>query len=109
MGVRPPTNGSDDEPDVVEFGIAALDARVQERNVSFPIAIEDLDAAHGDIRVAVNASGTKIELSEVLADCEQDQFASKQDLLNALHPIFEEKREQLSGGIIGRLRSMVPF
>lgn len=37
MGVRPPQNDSS-TPDVIEFGIAALDARIQESNVEFPAA-----------------------------------------------------------------------
>jgi len=107
MGVRPPSNGTDTEPETIEFGIAALDARLDERNVSFPASAADLDTAHGDIRVAVDASGTEITLSDALADCEKRSFESQQALLNALHPVFEEKRE--SSGLLDRLRSLVPF
>lgn len=109
MGVRPPSNDVDDEPNTMEFGIAALDAHVEQRNISFPISREELDTAHGDVQIAVNASGRKIALSTVLADCDSERFESKQNLLNELHPIFERKREQLSGGIIGQLRSLLPF
>jgi len=109
MGVRPPTNDVDDEPETIEFGIAVLDARVEDRGVSFPITSEELDSAYGDITVAVDAAGHKITLSEAVADCPQERFESKQALLNGLHPVFEEKREKRSGGIIGRLRSLVPF
>ena len=42
MGVRPPTNDTDDEPDVIDFGIAALDARLEDRDVSFPTTAGDL-------------------------------------------------------------------
>lgn len=109
MGVRPPSNDVDDEPDAIEFGIAALDARIEERNISFPIESADLDSAHGDILIDVNATGNQISLSDALADCEQRSFETRQELLNALHPIFEEKRAELSGSILGRLRAMVPF
>ncbi len=109
MGVRPPATNIDDEPETIEFGIAALDARVEDRNVSFPITATDLDAAHGDITVAVDAAGHTITLSEALTECPDEEFESRQALLNALHPVFEEKRENLSGGILGRLRSLVPF
>lgn len=109
MGVRPPSNDVDDEPNTIEFGIAALDAHVENRNISFPISREELDSAHGDLQIAVNASGRKIALAAVLAESERERFESKQDLLNELHPIFERKREQLSGGIIGQLRSLLPF
>lgn len=109
MGVRPPSNDIDDEPDSVEFGIVALEARVDNRNVSFPITTADLDAAHGDMRIPVDPSGNEITLAEALADCEQESFDSKQELLNALHPVFEEKRSKMSGSIIGRLRALLPF
>lgn len=107
MAARPPSNDLDDEPDTVEFGIVALEARIEDRNVAFPISASDLDTAHGDIRLAVGPSGSKITLSEALAECDQESFDSKQDLLNALHPVFEQKRE--ASGILGKLRSLVPF
>lgn len=109
MGVRPPSNDVDDEPATIEFGIAALDARVDERDVSFPISSDDLTAAHGDVEVAVNAAGNTVTLSEVLAECETQEFESKQELLNRLHPVFERKRERLSGSLVGRLRALLPF
>ena len=109
MGVRPPSNDVDDEPDTVEFGIVALDARIDERTVSFPASASDLEATYGDMRVAVDPSGHEISLAEALSACDAESFDSKQDLLNALHPVFEEKRERLSGGILGRLRALVPF
>jgi hypothetical protein len=109
MGVRPPSNDADDEPEIIEFGIAALDARVEDRNVSFPIDAGDLEAAHGDVSVAVDPGGTQITLADALAECDRESFDSKQDLLNALHPVFEAKRERLSGGVLGWLRSILPF
>lgn len=109
MGVRPPSNDADDEPDSVEFGIVALDGQVEQRNISFPISAADLNDAHGDIQLAVDPSGHETTLAEALAECDQQSFESKQELLNALHPIFERKREKLSGGILGRLRALVPF
>lgn len=109
MGVRPPSDGTDDEPDVVEFGIAALDARLEGRDVSFPASATDLEAAHGDIRVSVDPAGHEITLREALAECESARFDSRQELLNALHPVFERKREKYSGGVLGTLRSLVPF
>jgi len=87
----------------------ALDARIDEREVSFPASASDLESAYGDMRVAVDPSGHEIRLSAALSACEAESFDSKQELLNALHPVFEEKREKLSGGILGRLRALVPF
>jgi hypothetical protein len=109
MGVRPPANDVDDERDAIEFGIAALDARLEDRNVAFPATKTDLQAAHGNIRVAVSPGGSKITLTEALDEVEQDSFDSRQELLNALHPVFEQKRERLSGGVLGWLRSLLPF
>jgi len=109
MGVRPPANDVDDEPDAIEFGIAALDARIEDRAVSFPVTAADLDAAYGDISVPVDPAGHEITLHEVLDACDRNRFESKQDLLNALHPVFERKREKLSGSLFGRIRALVPF
>ncbi|MFT4946201.1 MAG: hypothetical protein ACI8TL_000434 [Natronomonas sp.] len=107
MTARPPSNDLDDEPDIVEFGIVALEARIDDRGVSFPVSASELRAAYGDLRIAVGPSGAEISLAEALDACEQDSFESKQDLLNAMHPVFEKKRG--SSGIVGLLRSLVPF
>lgn len=107
MAARPPSNDLDDEPDTVEFGIVALEARVDNRGVTFPVSAAELQAAHGDLRLAVDPSGSKIRLAEALDACDQDSFDSKQDLLNTMHPIFEEKRN--ATGILGTLRALVPF
>jgi len=107
MAARPPSSDLDDEPDTVEFGIVALEAQVEKRGVSFPISTAELRAAHGDLRLAVDPSGTEMRLADALDACEQESFESKQDLLNAMHPVFEQKRD--STGIIGRLRALVPL
>lgn len=109
MGVRPPANDGNDEPDTIEFGIAALDARLEDRDVSFPVTVEELDAKYGEMRIAVDASGHEMRLGTALDRCGRDSFDSKQDLLNALHPVFEGKREAISGSLLGRLRALVPF
>ena len=99
----------DDGPDVVEFGIAALDARLEDRDVSFPASAADLKTSHGNVRVSVDPAGHEITFREALAECERREFDSQQALLNALHPVFERKREKYSGGLIGKLRALVPF
>jgi hypothetical protein len=108
MAARPPSNDIDDEPDIVEFGIAALDARIEEQGVSFPVTAADLAATYGDVRVAVDPAGHEMPLREALARCDREEFTSKQDLLNALHPVFENERES-GAGILGRLRALVPL
>lgn len=109
MAVRPPSNGVDDEPDILEFGIAALDARIEDREVSFPVSAAELDAEYGSMDVPVDPAGHELALGVALDRCDRETFDSKQDLLNALHPVFEAERERRSGGILGRLRSLLPF
>jgi hypothetical protein len=107
MAARPPSNDLDDEPDTVEFGIVALEARVDDRDVSFPVSASELRSAHGDLRLAVGPSGREISLADAIAACNQDSFESKQELLNAMHPVFENERS--ATGILGRLRALLPF
>jgi hypothetical protein len=109
MGVRPPSDDVDDEPATVEFGIAALDARLEDRDVSFPATAADIEASHGDVRVSVDPAGHEISLREALHEADSETFDSKQDLLNALHPVLERKRRKYSGSILGKLRALVPF
>jgi hypothetical protein len=109
MGVRPPADDVDDEPASMEFGIAALDARIENRDVSFPVAAGELEAAYGDMQIAVDPSGSKMSFDTVLERCDREEFNSKQDLLNELHPVFEAERERRSGSIVGRIRAFMPF
>jgi len=50
-----------------------------------------------------------MRLGEALDRCDRDTFESRQDLLNALHPVFEERREAVSSSLVAHLRSLVPF
>ncbi len=109
MGVQPPSDDVDDGPDVVEFGIAALDAELESVDLEFPVAADDLAAAHGDLSIPVDAGGSEMTLREALELSDRRQFHSEQDLLNALHPVFEEKRAAVSNNILAQLRSLVPF
>lgn len=109
MAARPPSNDMDDGPDVTEFGIAALDAAVEDWDVSFPLSAEELRAEYGEEHIAIDVSGHEMSLDTALADCPQRRFDDKQDLLNALHPIFETERERLSNSLLGQLRALLPF
>lgn len=109
MGVRPPSNGVGDEPETIEFGIAALDARVDEAGISFPMMAAELAATADDIDIPVDAAGHTITLGDAVAKCDHEEFESKQELLNAMHPVFEAERERRGGSIVGRLRSLIPF
>lgn len=110
MGVRPPRQDAD-EPDVIEFGIAALDARLDraEADISFPADAREIVRALGDPDIDYDAHGHSVSLSAALADVEQDRFESEQELLNALHPVFESHRASASTGLMDAIRSMLPF
>ena len=109
MGVQPPTDDLDEGPDVVEFGIAALDAELPEAGLSFPTDANRLREAHGDLSVPVDAGGNEMRLADALDRCDAEEFRNRQDLLNALHPVFEARREAVSNSILAQLRSLVPF
>jgi hypothetical protein len=109
MGVQPPANDVEEEPDVIEFGIAALDARLEELDVSFPARAERLSEEHGSVTVPVDAAGSEITLADALDGTDRQRFDSEQDLLNALHPVFEERREKATRSVLARLRALVPF
>ncbi|TYT60381.1 DUF5789 family protein [Natrialba swarupiae] len=109
MGVRPPSSGDDEEPESIEFGIAAVDARLKRSDLSFPATRDDVDAELGHERIPYNVHGHDVALGEMLAEIETDEFRSRQELLNELHHPFEEYRKEHSGGVIQQVRSMLPF
>ena len=109
MGVRPPSSGDDDEPESIEFGIAAVDARLKEANLAFPATKEDVEAELGHERIPYNVHGNDVALGEMLAEVETEEFRSRQELLNELHGPFEEYRRNNSGGVFQQVRSMLPF
>lgn len=109
MGVRPPRNDTDDEPATVTFGIASLDALLEETDLAFPASRSEVITALGDPDVPYDASGNAVSLSTALDEAPTDRFESEQELLNALHPVFETYRENTGSGLIAQLRSMLPF
>lgn len=109
MGVRPPSNDVTDEPDVVEFGIAALDARLADQDLEYPVSTSELERRFGDATIPYDASGHEMPVTDAIAETDRESFESKADLLNALHPVFERKRQAAGTGILAQLRAMVPF
>ena len=109
MGVRPPSSGDDEEPESVEFGIAAVDARLKNADLSFPATKDDVAAELGHEQVPYDVHGNDVALGEMLAVVETDEFRSRQELLNELHEPFEEYRRSHSGGVFAQVRSMLPF
>ncbi|MFB6083054.1 MAG: hypothetical protein ABEJ94_02275 [Halorientalis sp.] len=108
MGVRPPQQ-DDDEPDAIEFGIAALDARLSDAGVAFPADKERIVAALGDREIPYNAAGNEITVAEAIDRSGKEYFESEQELLNALHPVFEDMRESASSSVLMQLKALVPF
>jgi hypothetical protein len=109
MGVRPPSTDIDDEPDIIAFGIAALDARLEETDVSFPVTAEELADGYGDMRIPFDAAGHETTLREAVRESDCREFDSQPDLLDALHPVFERKRQATSNSILAQLRAILPF
>ncbi|MFC4543286.1 hypothetical protein ACFO5R_15255 [Halosolutus amylolyticus] len=109
MGVRPPSSGDDDEPESVEFGIAAVDVRLKDADLTFPATRDDVAAELGHERIPYDVHGNDVALGEMLAEVDADEFRSRQELLNALHEPFEEYRRRHSGGVVQQVRSLLPF
>ncbi|QLG63423.1 hypothetical protein [Halorarum salinum] len=108
MAIRPP-QGNSGSPDAVEFGIAALNARLDEAGVTFPATTEEVLAAVDETAVPYDASGNTLELEEAIANLPQDRFGSESELLDQLHPVFEARRERAANSVIGRIRALLPF
>ncbi|WP_436344885.1 hypothetical protein [Natronorubrum sp. FCH18a] len=108
MGVRPPSGG-DDEPESVEFGIAAVDARLRHADLSFPASKDDVAAELGHEQIPYDVHGNTVALGEMLERVPTAEFRSRQELLNQLHEPFEEHRRNNSGGVFQQVRSMFPF
>lgn len=109
MGVRPPGNDDSDDPESIEFGIAAVDARLRSVDLSFPASREDVERTLGAEQIPYDVHGNAVPLREVLEELPHQTFDSRQELLNALHPAFEEYRKRHSGGIVSQMRSLLPF
>ena len=108
MAVRPPQDDSS-EPDAIEFGIAALDARLDEAVLDFPATADEVVGALGNTAIPYDAAGNTVALDDALAEVPKTRFESETELLNALHPVFERHRESAAGGFIQQLRDLLPF
>ena len=108
MAARPPQNDSS-EPDSIEFGIAALDARLDRAGVRFPATTEELIESMGDTDVSYDAAGNTLDVAEGLRELPEERFETERDLLNRLHPIFEDRRRSGAGSLLGRVRALLPF
>ncbi|MCL9813129.1 hypothetical protein [Natranaeroarchaeum aerophilus] len=108
MAARPPSNGSE-EPDAIEFGIAAVDARLGETDLTFPATDDEIVDAIRNDSIPFNSHGFTVDLRTALEETGRSEFDSEQDLLNALYPVFEERRNSTSVGLLAQIRDMLPF
>jgi hypothetical protein len=106
MGVRPPQDDDADEPESLAFGIAALAERLDRADVSYPVDSTELVRTLDDPAIPCDPGGKQLALSTALERVGKDRFDSEDELLDALHPVFEEYRRSTSGGLLGRLRSL---
>jgi hypothetical protein len=102
--MRPPQNESS-EPDTIEFGIAALNARIDDSGVSFPATAGEVVESVQTADIPYDGSGNTIHLGEVLSQAGQQEFDNQTELLNTVHPIFEEKRANSAPGFIERIKN----
>ena len=65
MGARPPQNDTS-EPEVIEFGIAALSARLEAADVAFPTTSSELVDAVDNTAIPIDGSGNTVELQVAL-------------------------------------------
>ena len=108
MGVQPPTDDTE-EPTAIEFGIAALDAKLGEETIDYPATAREVREQAGDIEVPYDSAGHSMTVGEALEMATATQFDSEQELFNALHPTFERKRASASNSLLTQLRALVPF
>ncbi len=103
----PPPQGDDAEPETIAFGIAAVDEALEETELTFPADADEILAATGDREIPYDSRGRTVRLSAAIEASDHTNFDSRRDLLNALHPVFEAKRDQ--GGLRGWVRTILPF
>lgn len=109
MGVRPPQQRDGDGPEIVAFGIAALDEHLDRADVVFPMETAAVLEALGNPTIPYDATGNEMRLSEALEVVGHSRFETRQEFMNALHPVFEAERERANNSLVGRLRSLLPF
>lgn len=103
--VPPPSDG--DEPETVAFGIPALDDLLRKNEVTFPIAADTLVSTLDDPEIPCDPAGRSIRLSAAIDRADRHRFETRRDLLNALHPVFEDVRASVS--LTGWLRRLLPI
>jgi hypothetical protein len=108
MGVRPPSDDAS-EPDVIEFGIAALEPTLADAGLEYPADVPTIRSEIGHVEVPYDAAGNTMRLETALDELDQRTFETQRNLLNALHPVFERKRQAAGRSLLAQLRGLVPF
>lgn len=108
MAARPPQQDTS-SPDAVEFGIAALVGYLDRAEVEYPASRDEIVRALGDPEIPYDGSGNTVALSEAMEALPKRQFESESELLDLLHPVFEEYRVSTGGSLLGRIRAILPF
>jgi hypothetical protein len=108
MAARPPQQDSS-SPDAVEFGIAALVGHLDHADLEYPATSDEIVRALGDPEIPYDGSGSSVALSEAMDALPKRTFDSQSELLDLLHPVFEEYRVSTSGSLLGRIRAILPF
>lgn len=108
MGVQPPANDAD-EPAAIEFGIAALDAKLGSEAIEYPATKAELSDRIGHIEVPYDPAGHTMTVADALERTSVAKFENEQELLNTLHPVFEQQREATTNSLLSQLRALVPF
>jgi hypothetical protein len=108
MAARPPGGGDTKEPEAIEFGIAALDARLDETDVSFPATAAELRETLGEQEVPYDAQGRSLHISEALDRVPQQQFENETEFLDAMYPVFDQARSE-ERGVLANLRDALPL
>jgi len=108
MAARPPQQDTSSS-DAVEFGIAALVGYLDRADIDYPASREEIVRALGDPEIPYDGSGNTVALSEAMDALPKRTFDTQSELLDLLHPVFEEYRVSTSGSLIGRIRAILPF
>jgi len=108
MGVRTP-RWEDDDHDVGEFGIVALDSAWKKRSSPIPLRVRNSSTRSATRRFQSTPHGHIIALSTAIDRAGSDAFESEPALPNKLHPVFKAQRVETSIGVLGSLRAMLPF
>lgn len=108
MAARPPGGGESAEPEAIEFGIAALSARLDESDLTYPATSQEVVRALGEPAIPYDSKGRSIELSSALETAPKSRFETETELLETLYPVFDDARRR-RGGFFDGLRDVLPF